>query len=427
AQLDLALPARVQQFLAAGEERHRALRRRRRIRYGVAAAALSGAAIFAFIWIGRYLERERLIRVNAGTLDLVLEPYDRIGGRMVPVTISDLPSFWLALHATAPGDPHTPGRAIPDHLVEILRVSTAGSRRTVRIRAPGGMAFLAIHGRGRRGETCAPSWIRIQAFPGYTEMAEPKTYEVQVPTCQATRDDTIPIEAGPFVYGGPGQPPSQLYGVDPDYTEDRHIITLPEYRIDQMEISNAMFEPFARLEKLTGYPAPIYSNEPIHLHDGDPEYPVTEIDAFEAEAFCRYMGKQLPSDHQWTKAARGGLMSHGQKNPLPERLFPWGATPSPRCANLEGLEDGYRWVAPVTEFKCGASPDGVLNLGGNVLEWISREGQTDKDKMLHYALRGGAADSPPQLEHASTIFRNHSDPRAVSYSVGARCVEVTSP
>lgn len=426
-QLDLVLPARVQRFLAAGEERHRALRRRRRIRYGVAAAILSSAALFAFIWIGRYLERERLIRVNAGTLDLVLEPYDRIGGRAVPVALDELPAFSLALHATAPGDPHSPGAALPEHLVEILRVSTVGSRRTVRIRAPGGMAFLSIGGRGRRGEACAPSWIRIQAFPGYTETGAPELHEVQVPTCKATRDQTVRIPAGPFWYGGPGQPPSARYGVDPDYTEERRIITLPAYSIDKLEISNALFEPFARLEKLTGYPAPIYSTEPIHARDGDPEYPVTEINAYEAEAFCRYMGKQLPSDHQWTKAARGGLMVDGAENPLPERLFPWGGAPSPGCANQEGLEDRYRWVAPVTAFECGESPYLVRNLGGNVLEWISRDGQTDKDKMLHHALRGGAADSPPHLEHASTIFRNHSDPRAVSYSVGARCVEVAPP
>jgi formylglycine-generating enzyme required for sulfatase activity len=87
---------------------------------------------------------------------------------------------------------------------------------------------------------------------------------------------------------------------------------------------------------------------------------------------------------------------------------------------MEGLQDSYRWIAPVDALPCGASPYGVLNLAGNVQEWISRIGQTDIKNPL-YAIRGGGADSPPELDHTTTIFRNHKDPRAFNYSVGLRC------
>lgn len=159
----------------------------------------------------------------------------------------------------------------------------------------------------------------------------------------------------------------------------------------------------------------------VHAPDSDPMSPVTEVNAYQAEAYCHFLGKQLPSDFQWVKAARGGVIVNGALNPHPRRLFPWGIKDQPACANRAGLQDGYRWIAPVTEFSCGASPYGVLNLVGNADEWISRAGQVDLENPLH-AVRGGSANSPVDLEHGSTVFRNHRDPLKMEYGLGFRCV-----
>jgi formylglycine-generating enzyme required for sulfatase activity len=131
--------------------------------------------------------------------------------------------------------------------------------------------------------------------------------------------------------------------------------------------------------------------------------------------------RRLPTDQQWVKAARGGTHLNGKPNPAPARLRPWGPDSAPTCVNEKGKQDGYEWVAPVDAFACGASPYGILNLAGNVQEWIAQEGQPEGNSTLR-VMRGGAVDSPPELEHTTTVFINHRDPRSFDYSIGFRCV-----
>jgi formylglycine-generating enzyme required for sulfatase activity len=422
AQLGLALPARVEEFFAAGDQRHQARRRRRRTRYGVALAAAMIVAVPVFVMIARYLSREQLIQSNMGTVDLVLVPFDWVGRVPVPAGIDQVKDLTLSLYGADGDDLDEHGDRLPDEFSRILPASDLGALRTQRIRAPGGTVFLKIDGRGRRGEPCAPSWIRMQSFPGY-RTDDIKSVVIWVPTCQATLADTVPIESGPFIYGGPGEPRSVHFG-EADYTDAEQLVDLPTFAIDRTEVSNAAFAPFGQLGRVTGYPAPVYASYGSgedHARDADPVYPVSNIDAFEAKAYCEYMGKHLPSDFQWTKAARGGLTIKGKPNPFPRRLYPWGITEELGCFNQHGDKDGYPWTAPVEAFPCGASPYGILNLGGNVQEWIARDGQTDRDNPLH-VLRGGFPDATPGLDITTTILRNHRAPRALYYSNGLRCV-----
>lgn len=421
ARLGLALPARIQAFFAVGDARHRRQRRRRRVRYGLALASIAAMAFPVFLLIARYLSREQLIRVNAGTVDLALTAYDWIDDAPHPVSMALLPELTWRLYGAKPGDPDEPGEPLPPQLVQQVRSVRDGARRIDRITAPGGTAFLEIRGRGVAGELCSASWIRMRAFPGYASARRRaiERFAIEIPTCQATRANAVPIEAGPFIYGGPGDPPSKMYG-DPDYTQPEQRIDLPAFFMDRTEVSNAIFAPFARMAYVTGYSVPIYSNDVFHAHDGDPESPVTEINAFEAKAFCQYLGKRLPSDAEWVKSARGGLVVHGERNPYPRRLYPWGTEPKPDCVNQDGIKDGFAWVAPVQAFPCGASPYGLLNLAGNVQEWISRDGQFEIKSPLH-SMRGGGADSPANLDHTTTLFINHQNPRNFNYSLGFRC------
>jgi hypothetical protein len=424
-QLELALPPLVQEFFAAAEARHQAARRRRRFRTGIALAVAMAVAVPVFVTINNNRIREHLIQSNMGTLDLVIVPFDWTGGPAVvpiPSGIDAVPELSISLYETKTDDAsefHEHGAPIPEPFVQLLPPADFGIMRTQRIHAPGGTVFLRIDGRGRPGEHCAPSWIRILQFPGYRTDAI-KSAVLWVPTCRASFADTKIIEEGPFIYGGPGEPRSKDYG-DPAYTEPERIINLPAFAMDRTEVSNAAFAPFAKL-KVTGYPASTYPTDEEYAHIADPTYPVSSITAFEAAAYCAYMGKRLPSDYQWTKAARGGLKINGKDNPSPRRLYPWGKIQERSCVNLRGLQDGFSWSAPVDAFPCGDSPYGIRQLAGNVEEWISREGQTDGDKNPLYAQRGGYMDSPPDVDQTTTIFRNHRAPRGIFYSDGLRCV-----
>jgi len=421
AQLDLPLPPQVEGFFAAGEQRHGAARRRRRIRYGIALAIAAIIAVPAFFMVASYVTREHLLRNNTGTVDLVVIPFDWVDTAAIPAGLDAVRDLSITLFSAKPDDLSEPGERLPSSVVAIQPPADLGVLRTQRIRAPGGTTFLRIDGRGRRGEKCGPSWIRIQAFPGYLT-DDIKRIVAWVPTCRATLVNTVTIEAGNFVYGGPGEPRSTHYGA-PDYTEAEQIIDLPAFAIDRTEVSNAAFAPFRRLGGTTGYPGPVYPSaiDSSHTHSADPGYPLSSIDAYEAKAYCAYMGKHLPSEFQWTKAARGGLTIDGKPNPSPRRLYPWQGGLRSECVNLRDDKDGYIWTAPVDAFPCGASPYGVLQLGGNVQEWIARDGQTDRQNPLH-VLRGGSPDSPADLEQTTTIFRNSRPPRFIAFSNGARCV-----
>jgi formylglycine-generating enzyme required for sulfatase activity len=420
-QLALRLPPPVEAFFTAGDQRHRATRRRRRIGYGLALALASLAALVSAIAIARWRFRDRLIQTNTGTVDLMIVPFDWSSDVRAPIPAgtASIPALSITAYGASADDPNVPGEPLPDDLVELAEPTSLGVLELRRMSAPGGMVFLRLDGRGRPGEQCPPSWIRIQAFPGYRRRAI-DSLPLWMPTCQATRADMIPIEKGPFLYGGGGDPRSKFIGQD-DYTEPERRIDQDAFAIDRTEVSNAAFAPFLRLARITGYPTPIYSLEDAHLHDADPESPVTDVDAFEAGAYCAYLGKHLPGDAQWTKAARGGLTIRGVPNPMPRRLYPWGNVARPNCVN-QADEKTTPQLARVDAFECGESPYGVLQLVGNVQEWIARDGQTDGDQNPLYALRGGAVDSPRELDQTTTIFRNHREPRTANYSIGFRCV-----
>jgi formylglycine-generating enzyme required for sulfatase activity len=192
-------------------------------------------------------------------------------------------------------------------------------------------------------------------------------------------------------------------------------------------VSNETFAPFARAAAITGYPKPIFEPGPPHQRDSDPTLPVTAVDSFEAAAFCRYIGKELPTDRQWVKAARGGVTIHGAPNPSPRRLYTWVGPFRADCVNIHPGRAGsdYPWTRPVDSFECGQSPYGILNLLGNAEEWLSTIDQPDRNPL--HPLRGASVDDNDvdivALDVPTTVFINHLNPRSLYYSLGMRCVE----
>lgn len=427
AALGAQVPPAVEEFLAGGEARQRALRvraLRRRALVGAGAALITAASVLLASVFRRQqraaeeqAEALRAAGANLGPVELELAPFDWQGERERPVAAAALPELrWRVFGARADSQ-HEPGAELPPALVRRLGSEARGVSRVDTVELPGGLAFLRIDGRGRRGERCPPSWIRVLALPGYAARgAAPRRLVLPVPTCAASAADMVHIDAGPFIYGGAGEPATR----HASYVEPEARLELPAFSLDRTEVSHARFAPFARLAAVTGYAVPQYPSSGVLATASAADMPLAAVDAYEAEALCRYWGKRLPSDHEWTKAARGGLVVHGAANPSPRRLYPWGPQSKP-CANQEGGADGYDWVAPVHALACGASPYGALNLAGNVAEWISRDGQTSRARSPLRVIRGGQFDSPPELEQSTTVFRNQREGRQFDFAVGVRC------
>jgi formylglycine-generating enzyme required for sulfatase activity len=139
-------------------------------------------------------------------------------------------------------------------------------------------------------------------------------------------------------------------------------IFLDAFCIAKLEVSN---EQYAAFVKDTSHPPPpaaipqqpdgwIGTVPPPHYE----QFPVVRVSWEDALAYCQWRKATLPTEAQWEKAARG----------TDSRIFPWGLMWDPSRAN-SGKTPGAA-ARPVTSFGDGASPYGLLNMSGNVAEWV---------------------------------------------------------
>ncbi len=147
------------------------------------------------------------------------------------------------------------------------------------------------------------------------------------------------------------------------------------YGIDRTEVTHAAWTRCVAANACP--PARINSSSAeVARRVGGPRHPVAGVTWAEAQAFCEWRGGRLPTEAEWERAARG----HD------DRRFPWGMRYNPRLANhgqparafdVRALyvgrpdgSDGHRWAAPVGSYPASASPYGLLDMAGNVWEWV---------------------------------------------------------
>jgi formylglycine-generating enzyme required for sulfatase activity len=146
--------------------------------------------------------------------------------------------------------------------------------------------------------------------------------------------------------------------------EPPHIINLDAYWMDKTEVTNGMYARCTAARKCQ----PL-SNNKSFTHDSyydNPQYvdfPVIWADWNDAHAYCEWAGVRLPTEAEWEKAARG----------IDGRFYPWGnAAPTCALANFWGKAGAC--VGDTSEagsYLSGASPYGVLDMAGNVWEWVN--------------------------------------------------------
>jgi iron(II)-dependent oxidoreductase len=163
-----------------------------------------------------------------------------------------------------------------------------------------------------------------------------------------------------------------------------HPLVLAPFRMARTAVTNAEFSAFVeaggyqrrdwwseegwRWRSLSGCLAPRYwqkvggrwcSRRFDHVEPIEPQLPVVHVNWHEAQAYCRYAGRRLPSEAEWEFAA-----SHGDAV-APRRRFPWGdAAPDRMRANTDGAG-----VAAVAAHPAGDTPQGLRQMIGNVWEW----------------------------------------------------------
>ena len=137
-----------------------------------------------------------------------------------------------------------------------------------------------------------------------------------------------------------------------------HRVWLDAFAMDLYEVTT---EHYALFLAATNRPAPWQWNTVDLAQHGD--RPVIGVDWADADAYCRWKGKGLPTEAQWEKAARG----------TDGRLYPWGTqTPTNALANFAlGARFSYSQVLmPVRSYEQGKSPYDLYQMAGNVWEWV---------------------------------------------------------
>lgn len=402
------------------------------VRVGTAvAAACVVLAVIAFALWNWNAEREKdraeksLKDRNMGLATIILAPFDvdPTTGEVQDIPGAELPGLSFQLHDLDTLDFNKAGSPVHEdrlrRIGEVVHGDDGTTRQQIEVR--GGPAFLEIIGRGRNGVTCPPSWIRIHGLPGFLERqpGESEQIRIRVPTCAATSAGMLEIPAGEFYQWGPGTP--SIYR-DGSLEKPEKKLHLDTYWIDRTEVTNMAYRIYDQHKHVTGQPSPFS----VYPHDFDihgDQQPVTFISQEEANDYCRFLGKSLPSNDHWSKAARGGIFldaAGSHKNPFPRRNLPWGNDPTKPYANLAGAGDGFNDTAPVGSFPDGASPYGVLDMVGNVFEWTR---STSWEQDLFVATRGGGCmnERPEDVRHWIG-YENSRIPRKLEYSLGFRCV-----
>jgi formylglycine-generating enzyme required for sulfatase activity len=185
-----------------------------------------------------------------------------------------------------------------------------------------------------------------------------------------------------------------------DTEMDYHWQEVPGFFMDPTAVSNEQYAEFS----------------PMHRHffaANEGRLPAVNVSYEEATAYAHWLGKRLPSEVEWEKAARG---TAGQ-------LFPWGNHFEGHRVN--SAESGRRSPVPVDALPEGGSPYGCLNMAGNVWEWTSTPWLPGSPLM---AKKGGCAlnyephmhcsarfEDPPEMRLRWAGFRLVSDERKASW------------
>lgn len=142
-----------------------------------------------------------------------------------------------------------------------------------------------------------------------------------------------------------------------------HLVTTLDYDyyIDKFEVSNQQYKEFSQASGVRPPSEPYWDNS---YSVNNPDSPVVGVSWYDAKKYCEKVGKRLPTEAEWEKAASWDPNA-ADDSPKWKRRWPWGNSFDPALVNFSSQHP-----VPVTQFAAGASAYGVQNLAGNAGEWV---------------------------------------------------------
>ena len=164
-------------------------------------------------------------------------------------------------------------------------------------------------------------------------------------------NEMVLVPAGEFTMGTNDRLPDE---------GPEHKVTLPAFYIDKYEVTNLQYKKFIDATQ---------RKSPKHFRnrtfpEGKADHPVTYVSWHDADDYCHWAGKRLPTEQEWEKAARS----------TDGRNYPWG-----NDFGIDRANTPQRWMVlekegdttPVGAFPSGVSAYGAYDMSGNVWEWTA--------------------------------------------------------
>lgn len=243
--------------------------------------------------------------------------------------------------------------------------------------------------------------------PAGTTPIEPSGAPQQAPATDT--GEMISIPGGTFMMGSDQGDPDE---------RPPHSVTVPAYQIDRFEVTNALFTAFIqasgyKTESEQANKAETWKTYSTSDTTGNPVVDVTWADA---QAFCDWAGKRLPSEAEWEFAARG----------TDGRIYPWGNDYDPKKFN--GKPSGIRGTVHVGSYPAGESAFGLDDMAGNVWEWTADwydaypggGGSAFYGEKFRVTRGGGWFDEGKQVRAPN---RSSAAPNAANNDLGFRCAK----
>ncbi len=201
-----------------------------------------------------------------------------------------------------------------------------------------------------------------------------------------------------------------------------HRVLLSSYWMDRTEVTNAQYKECVMSRacdppvSFRSYSRPRYFDDPAYG-----AYPVVYVNWNDADTYCRWAGGRLPTEAEWEYAARGP----------DDRRYPGGnETPERPLLNFDfSIGD----TSPAGSYPLGSSPYGVLDMAGNVSEWVSDffesgyylqsplSDPTGPAATDAHVVRGGSWLDDPNMVRSDLRLGYPSDSAYVN--LGFRCAE----
>jgi formylglycine-generating enzyme required for sulfatase activity len=242
-------------------------------------------------------------------------------------------------------------------------------------------------------------------------------------------DDMVEVPGGPFWMGCDELTDKRCVGFVDDERPYRKI-NLHSFQIDRYEVTTADYKKCVDAGSCSVPRKHSFIRRCTYMLPGKERHPINCVTWEQANSFCRWAGKRLPTEAEWEKAARG---SDGMN-------YPWGNKKALSCEYAvmnDSVSDnggcGNGGTMPVGSKKKGLSPYGAMDMIGNVGEWVSswydidyyaKSPQNDPQGPMtgkFRVVRGGSWKLPIRAINNRVTFRDFDDPKRDDDDIGFRC------